>query len=131
MKRTLLILVREFPVMAVGLCIGCPNLVGRLKAGNSNMQKFFATHCTFTYLTILPAIAWLVLNIICEMGASGVSWRITNPLRLFRRHVQKLLPPFLPFWPGPIFLGQARRVMAAQRREIRKEAGKGKPMVWT
>ena len=30
-------------VMAVGLCIGCPMLVGRRKAGNSNMQEFFCT----------------------------------------------------------------------------------------
>ena len=42
---------------------------------------------------------------------------ITNPLRLFRL-AQKLLP----FWPRPIFLGQARRVMAAQK-EIREKEG--------
>ena len=30
-------------VMAVWLCIGCPRLVGRRKAGNSNMQELFCS----------------------------------------------------------------------------------------
>ena len=31
--------------MADGLCIGSPGLVGGRKAGNSNMQDFFAPSC--------------------------------------------------------------------------------------
>ena len=34
-------------VMAGGLCIGCPGLVGRRKVGNLNMHEFF---CTTLYL---------------------------------------------------------------------------------
>ena len=34
-------------VRADGLCIGCPQLVGRRKAGNSNMQELF---CSTLYL---------------------------------------------------------------------------------
>ena len=30
-------------VRADGLCIGCPRLVGRRKAANSNMLEFFCT----------------------------------------------------------------------------------------
>ena len=33
-------------VRADGLCIGSPRLVGGRKAGNSNMQEFFAPRCT-------------------------------------------------------------------------------------
>ena len=32
-------------VRADGLCIGSPRSVGGRKAGNSNMQDFFAPHC--------------------------------------------------------------------------------------
>ena len=63
----------------------------------------------------------------CCKRVQGSLPGITNPLRLFRLLAQKPLP----FWPRPIFLGQARRVMAAQR-EIRKEAScEGKPVEWT
>ena len=39
-------------VMAVGLCVGCPTLAGRRKAGNLKMQGFFysfAPHCRQKY----------------------------------------------------------------------------------
>ena len=37
-----------------GLCIGCPRLVGRWKARNSNMQEIFCT--TLMYSTIHPSL---------------------------------------------------------------------------
>ena len=34
-------------VRADGLCIGCPRLVGRKKAGNSNRLEFFLHHAVW------------------------------------------------------------------------------------
>ena len=36
-------------IRADGLCIGSPRLVGRRKAGNANMQDFFAPRCTLRF----------------------------------------------------------------------------------
>ena len=46
-KKTLAKFSDTCSVMADGLCIGSPRLVGGRKAGNSNMQEFF---CTTLYI---------------------------------------------------------------------------------
>ena len=59
-------------VRADGLCIGCPSLVGRRKAANSNMLEFF---CTTLYMT--PSCCCLVdiiANVCMRHSGAGVVW---------------------------------------------------------
>ena len=41
----------EISIMAGGLCFACPRLVGRRKAGSSNLDEFL---CTTLYINLIP-----------------------------------------------------------------------------